>query len=155
MYTHKKNLILKCLKEGKTSITVNGSHPDVKLPSHLQGNLEVNLSLSLKFENPTYLKDDCIETTLNFMSFPYEVSIPYDAIYCVGMYGKPSTYKLYVEDTPPAIIKKVEEKLGFLDDRDILFGEPIELKDYIQDLKAVMAREDVCLGSLENDKKKQ
>jgi len=96
-----KEVLLDYLKEGKTTLVLNSNVPFTLLPAQLLKKDFVRIDLSLKFVNPTYIYEDCVVTTLSFNKTPYEVSIPYDAIYII-FHPNDDEHPLVFEDNIPA-----------------------------------------------------
>lgn len=121
----KKQILIDYLSQGKTIIHLNGCHKDVKLPSHLQNKYDVGLSLSYKFASPTNLNDDCVETILTFNGKPFEVLIPYDAIFSIELDMDSNSLELFMESLPDQMMFKKEILLSLISQ---LFGEHEMLK---------------------------
>lgn len=106
----KKQAVQSFLEKGKTIIILNSNIEGVVLPNHLMNKIQVKLSLSLKFTNPTYLLDDVIQTQLSFNGVTGNVIIPYTAIY--GLYeDKNPINSMFWEDDVPAEIFELADVL--------------------------------------------
>jgi len=106
----KKHAVQSFLEKGKIVIIVNSNVQGVVLPNHLMNKIQVKLSLSLKFKNPTYLLDDLIQTQLTFNGITGNVLIPYTAIY--GLYeDKNPINSMFWEDDVPAEIFELADDI--------------------------------------------
>jgi len=108
-----REVLLDYLKEGKTSLVLDSNVPDTVLPYQLLNKDFIRVDLSLKFEHPTYLYENCVVTTLSFNKTPYKVRIPYTAIYVV--------FHPYDEDHPLVFEKNIptsQRDQFLIDDND-------------------------------------
>lgn len=132
------------LLRGNLFLHLAPKHPDVRVPEHLRGMMQLVLEVGLDMAVPIpdlHLSDEGFSGTLSFSRTPFFVRVPWDAVFALrGDDG----YMMFWPDSMPAdLLAEIEREMGM--------RAPTGFRDLDVETAELEAREDLLEPQLRGD----
>jgi stringent starvation protein B len=116
----KRRRLKQALERGVAMVHLDARQPGVQVPSRFQADHHLRLNLSLNFDPPDLtLNDWGVRETLNFERVPFEVAVPWQAIFAITGNARTEQAWLFPEDMPRELFEAAAQHFG-------LSGEELE-----------------------------